>query len=116
MMDTFKDTQSTIRQKLQAIFEEHNIYRCLMIYDDEDVYKRVKHECEEYDFTFVDDETGSGRIYGLHVDTFDSLDKPTLNYIDWNTINIVLCLGERSYEIGQYFFQANAFIDSVYIL
>ena len=105
--------QSEQVKKIKSIFEEYNIYRCLLIYDDTINFKDVKQQLQDDDFTFIDCEGDSGRLYALHVDSFDYLNDATYDYIDWNTITITICLGEYAYTMGMAFFQANPGIEQV---
>lgn len=102
--------------QIDAIFESFNVYRCLVIYDDSVQFDTIRDIMTQKEYTFCT-SSNDGRMYALHVDYFD--DSITTNaldldkHIDWNSINMVLCMGEDSYEIGCYLSQANDFIEHV---
>lgn len=102
----------TVLDHINEIFETHDIYRCLIIYDTIDVFENLKTRMIKNDYTFSTCEQ-DGRIYALHVDYFDACSSPEDQHINWDSINVVLCMGEESFKVGWYLSQANDFIEHV---
>ena len=102
---------------IQNVFETYNVYRCLLLYDDLETFHTLQKQMMEDDFSFITKEQSQGRVYAISTDDFiDMFDtekgtESEIPYIEWDTINIVLCYGKHAENIGTYFYDANPGIE-----
>ena len=84
------------------------------MYDNVTEYESLKQLMLSQDFSFKESTDAEGRIYALHVSWFD--EAPNVDFIDWDTITCVICLGNVAYEAASNFVAVNPYIDNVFVI
>lgn len=87
-----------------------------MVYNDITQYEQLRELMKAQDFTFKESscEDTEGRIYSLHVSWFD--EAPDVNFIEWETITCIICLGEIAYDAVTDFVNVNPYIENVFMV
>ena len=79
-------------QQIEDIYQSLNVYRSLIVYDDKDEFLPLKELLMQNDYPITTGE--NCRMY-----TFDNKELDfSSNDIHWNTINLVVCLDDVSFD------------------
>lgn len=103
-----------IVEKIEDAYQTMNIYRSLIIYDDEEQFHHVQALMSAHDFTFASDDNVYGRVYALPSDWFEECIGN--HYIDWNSIQVVFSIGEHAEYVASLFKENNIYVENVIVL
>lgn len=112
------DVIDTVIKKIENIYETIDIYRSMLVYDDTVDISSLRKSLMSRDFSLVNTNQDRGRMYIVSAETLsdDNGIQHLDDYIDWSTINVLICIGDAAAEVGSYFYEANHGIMHMYTL
>lgn len=87
--------QDLLLEKISDVYETLNIYKSLLVYDDDTDWTKLRTGLESRDFPLVtiDDNTNThGRMYCTSCSAWNVM----IHGIDWSTISVILCVGANA--------------------
>jgi len=104
------DTQHIVDQ-IEDVYQTIDIYRSLLIYDDDEMFIAVKKQLSEHDYSFASESNTLGRMYAIRSDWFEEC--VGKEFIDWDSIDTVFSIGEHAAYIASLFQENNMYVENV---
>lgn len=100
---------------IEELYATMNIYRCLIVYDDDCIFELLKQEMIAKDYCFSDDCTQT-RIYTQKVERLEDIFNLNNECMDMSTVSLVITLSQQCSDAVKLYMDKFGFNPNCHVL